>query len=847
VRIELHNDLVELLPDHMPEVKVIREVLYESGGLGYQTVMVSSKDRKLNQAFLQALRFRLSSSFRAPDALPFADAMQDQYGRIGALLRDIGHYGRNPSTYAAHQLNQRIGSLSRAPFVEYSFAGYDLSFFRRHQLYMLSIADLQTIHKRLAKKIKYEVKKRQLGQMNLLDPGERQKDPGIDLRDIHKKYASKMNAYPRRIEVKEKGLWHAALIIRPRGVSTDIIFTKAFINALKRSVASLKKDTKWAGVTVDYTGNFSNNLREFHGISKDLQSSIASTVALLLLLLFVFFRRFRMLWIISIPLGIGFVWTFAFAYLAIGHLNTATSFIGVLLLGLGIDYGIYLAHRYYVERQAGKSVEQAIADCYFWTGKSVATAAITTAVGFFALMLCRFRGFSEFGLIAGMGIILCLTAMSTAMPALLVLWEGWRPKEPSKPLFVLPAKSRAFPIPMVFVLVALVVIVAAVMHIPKVPFESNMSRLSFKSGGMIDEAKKWKKFDKLFPAGGMNPVVFYVKTEGEARFLMRELDKRQAKERKDHPNRPQWSRAIRQVMAAFAFVPEKQKEKQRILKKIKHLLDKNGVEDWAEDDPKLGKVYDDYAPLLAASPFTATHLPLYLQRDLVMYDKDRYEKVAGYMVAVLSGFDLSDGLQVARLHKRIKGFYYKSGNKQTRQLAASGEPIIFSELLQVIDEDSLRAILWALLAVLLLVLIDLRSIKLTLLSLWPLATGLLGVSILLVFFDVRLNMFNMVVLPALLGINVDAGVHMLHRYREEPELGTLGVEFDLLGAITVASLTTVISFASLILAHHQGMQSVGRLALVGLASGLIGSFVFLPALMEVIFRSFPLKRHLHKD
>lgn len=849
VRIELRNDLVELLPDHIPEVRVIRDVLYKSGGLGYQSVMVSSQNQASNRAFLKALKSKLQNLFRAPGAVPFADNMQDQYVRLGGMYRDIFHYARNPSPYWKRQLNTQIEHFHLAPMVEYSFTGYDLSFFKRNQLLMVSTQDLKTIHKRIAKKVKYEVRKQQLGDMSLLDDDMKPKDPGIDLSDIRKKYASKINSFPTRIEVKEGDKWFAALMVRPRGIATDIIFTKEFVKGLKDTVAALKKDPRFKQIEVDFIGGFTGTLREVDGVANDLLTSISSTIVLLLVLLVIFFRRIHVLWLIPIPLGIGFALTYAFAYLAIGYLNTATGFIGVLLLGLGIDYGIYLAHRYFQERAEGKTPEQAIADCYFWTGKGVATAAVTTAVGFFALLLTRFRGFSQFGLIAGMGIILCLIVMSSVLPALLVLLERFRPQKDVPSLFKKPDVGKAFPFSGGFVVLAFVMIAGAVVYFPKVKFESNMKRLGFQDNGLIQQTQKWQRFDKIFPQSGMNPIVFLTKTEAQSRFAQEELMRRSRMERKAFPKKKPEHIGIRQVLSAFQFVPQKQAEKVAVLKRIKELLKRNQVQDFL-DDPKFEKVYKEYKPLLETNGFTATDLPLYLQRDLVLYDKDRFDKVAGYLVVVVSGYDLSDGEQAHVLHNQLKDLTYKptkGAAGQSQLLAPSGEPIIFAELLQVIKVDSYRAILVSLLAVLLLVFIDLRSTKLTLLSLWPLATGLLGVSILLVLFDVRLNMFNMVVLPALLGINVDAGVHMLHRYREDPEIGAFGVQIDLLGAITMASLTTVISFASLILAHHQGMKSVGSLAIAGLATGLLAALLFLPALMQLVFQWFPLTRTIERD
>ena len=89
---------------------------------------------------------------------------------------------------------------------------------------------------------------------------------------------------------------------------------------------------------------------------------------------------------------------------------------------------------------------------------------------------------------------------------------------------------------------------------------------------------------------------------------------------------------------------------------------------------------------------------------------------------------------------------------------------------------------------------------------------------------------NVIVLPMLLGMGIDNGVHLVHRHRTNPE------EEDVLASSTAravwfAAVTTVLSFGSLAFASHRGMASLGRLLTLGVAATLICYVVVLPAVL----------------
>lgn len=832
-RLELHNDFVELLPPKLEQVKTIRYVLSETGGVSYQAVTTVSPSQKQNRRFLRDIRSKLNHYFFEPD-WNSGRRIQEEYERVGQLLRGVLRYGKHPTAYEKEQLSLRIKNLDKVPMVDYAIAKYDRSFFEKRQLLYLQNKDLKTIYKRLKSYIGTETYK---GIMIEPDEDEKKKKgkkkkAKLDFSDIEAKYKKQLSSLPKRIEVKQGDTYSNALMIRPRGASTDLIFTQKLIARLKGTIKEMKPKTYDKKMKVWLQGAYRNNLREFEGISADLQRSIFGTFVLLVLLVLLFFRRTRVLWLLPLPLVMGTIWTFGLTYLLVGYLTTVTGFIGALLFGLGIDYGVYFLDRYFQERRDGKSVEDALDTCYMWTGTAISTAALTTAVGFFALMVCRFRGFTQFGLIGGMGIVFCLFAMMTLLPALIAVSDKWRPMDPPKArLKASGFMGRKYPAALPLTFIGLVIVGISFYSVQHVPSEVNMKNLGFQNAGTLQDSKRWERFDKIFHQNGMVPVIFLTSKEDAARKLTKLIVKRGEEAQKKNPS---WKKkVVVQVFSPFDFIPTEQYDKIRTIGKISRLLESN--EDEIKDDKKAKKFYDKYKPLLEVEEFGISDLPAYLQRDLILYNRNNFNEVKGYIVAVVSGMNLSNGDEARKLNTALKGIQVGKKN-----FDPSGEPIIFAELMRVVGEDGFIAVASSLFAISLLVLIDLRNWRLTLLALWPLLTGLLGLTIALVIFDIRVNFFNMVVFPALLGIGVDAGVHMLHRYREKPSLGTLGVPVELMGPIAVASTTTVISFATMITAKHMGMRSVGVLAVVGLFSCLFCTFVLLPALMELIFKFFPL-------
>ena len=149
----------------------------------------------------------------------------------------------------------------------------------------------------------------------------------------------------------------------------------------------------------------------------------------------------------------------------------------------------------------------------------------------------------------------------------------------------------------------------------------------------------------------------------------------------------------------------------------------------------------------------------------------------------------------------------------------------------------LNAALWALLGIGIMILIDFRSLRLAVLSLLPMITGAVFMTCALYFLDIRWNILNSVALPILIGVGIDYGVNLLHRYLLERDLkiavGSTG------RAIFYSAATSCMGFGSLLTSTHRGLSSFGLTLFLGVLFSAAAALLFLPAVLGIFPVSDP--------
>jgi hypothetical protein len=165
-----------------------------------------------------------------------------------------------------------------------------------------------------------------------------------------------------------------------------------------------------------------------------------------------------------------------------------------------------------------------------------------------------------------------------------------------------------------------------------------------------------------------------------------------------------------------------------------------------------------------------------------------------------------------------------------------GRAIMIPELIDMMGDDVIKVTIFASIPIFIIVFIGFRKKTpiYALLGLIPVAFGIVGLLGLSDSLGIDLNMTSIMMIPLVIGIGIDNGIHILHRYKEEGKGSIPCIVQNTGKAIFLTTATTCLAFSSFLIAEHPGMRSLGQVPIIGLILCLIGAIIFLPAFISMI-------------
>ncbi|MEM1115772.1 MAG: MMPL family transporter, partial [Bacteroidota bacterium] len=227
----------------------------------------------------------------------------------------------------------------------------------------------------------------------------------------------------------------------------------------------------------------------------------------------------------------------------------------------------------------------------------------------------------------------------------------------------------------------------------------------------------------------------------------------------------------------------------------------------------------------ATAPIPLDSVPNFITRPFMTREGE-----VGDFVIVFPRGNMADGRRSIRFSELIGQVSTPSGN----EFYAASTQLVAADMLRLMQEESPLMIGVTFTLVFVLVFTSFRSVRWTLLAVAPLTVGLLLMLGLMVLFGIQLTFYNLVVLPTVLGIGNDGGVHLAHRYREEGRGSIRRVLRSTGEHVTMGALTNLIGFSGLLISGHPGLRSIGVLAVVGITATLVATLVVFPALLQVV-------------
>ena len=375
-----------------------------------------------------------------PDDYPSVaniDRASDKLGNQSDLYVTI----ESPSPEANRAFGDAVvAALADHPDLRWVQLRRDWTFFEDHALLYAELDDLLQLRREVIGRIRKEVAAKAYGDLSLdddpkeLDEKKAEAEDPFDPEHIKARYGldEKLPEFREADEGRLLVVW-----ARPIKSATDVEFGKNLQADIVRIVEDLQPTSFHPQMQFKLDGAFAFHTRRVGQLSREIWGGTAFAILGVLGCIALFFRAVRPLLLVLGPVAMSSLGALAFADIAYGDLNLVTAFIFAILVGLGIDFGIHLLARYRDERQRGLGHIDALTVMYSGTGRSTLAGAMGTALSFGSLAVADFEGFSQFGIVASVGIGLSLLTTGLVMPAWMIVWERrfpWkvRTRGPSK-------------------------------------------------------------------------------------------------------------------------------------------------------------------------------------------------------------------------------------------------------------------------------------------------------------------------------------------------------------------------------------------------------------------------------
>jgi len=757
----LYADLSNLLPQDAPAVRGLRDLEARVGSKDTTIVLVD-----------------------APDPATRAAAMTRMIEGVRRLDRDL---------------------VERVDVDDREARGY----IRAHRHLFVPLADLITARDTLAQRIADAKVRANPLFIDLDDDAQREAQGAEDKRRLDDLRAKRREAearLDRSSHVSADGLT-AMILIRTTFNTADVDRARRLLPAVEAVAASVR--AQHPGVTIGFAGGVPTSVAEYGAMVRGIILSTLVTALLVTLVLFLHLRSLKLVLLLFLVTVVATMIAFGIAALTVGHLNAATAFLGAIIAGNGINYGIMLIARYLEARRTGEPAA-ALAVAIEGTLRATLVAALGAAVAYIALLTTSFQGFANFGAIAGVGMVVCWIASYMLLPVMLLRFaRGPAPRRES--MFSTLVRGFRVRRPAVACTVgALLAVAAAIVvgrYIAQDPFEYDLTKLRSNAPDAV-AARAWMKVaDDKFGRGLWTRTYILLDQPVDVPDVVGDLRALQAT--------PAGGATVGTPFSILDVVPPDQPRKLEVLAEIRTLLDDPGLEEL--DEPERRELRE-LRPPDDLAVVTVADLPPSLAGEVTELDGRVGNLI---LIPPAKDFDELDGHQLLRLAQVVR-------EVDVGEAVVSGASLIFADIITAIQRDGLLVTVIAALGLILLVVGVVGRNRRSLAVLLGTGAGTLMMIAVCALVGIKVNFLDFMALPITLGLGIDYAINVADRAdRSDPE-----VALRMTGSsVLVCSLTTIIGYASLLVSENLAIRGFGMASLIGEITCVTAALTLVPAIV----------------
>ncbi len=603
---------------------------------------------------------------------------------------------------------------------------------------------------------------------------------------------------------------------------------------------------------------------EMQTTDKDMTRASIIAVILVGLLFTVILHGWLRPVLLLICLAMAMAWTFGFATVTVGELNLLSIVFVLVLVGIGVDFGVHMVMRYVEAKRGHVNVEEAVLTAMFKTGPCIILGATTSVCAFYSVLGSDFTGLAQLGLIGGTGVLLCLLATMTVLPAMLLI-AGRKKLFPSSVprVTAMPFLERLSARPGWVLSIVVAVSLAGLPGLFKARFNYNLLELQAKGLESVE-------YEEHLIRSSDESTWYAIMTADNLDDVTR-----LTKSLETMPS-------VSKVESILDFIPQEQAQKSALYARAANALDDIPVSDSVTTGPdpnSLINALDDLSSVLEGLEeklFTSgagAELALIGQcitqiqssLDILEHDPANASRLTVFQGQLCS--NIIETLQQLKrwlntktviptnLPVSIRDIHVgKDGRYQIKVSPSenvwdfeklehfvsdlrrvdpevSGVPVGVLESARLMHRTFLFAAALTVGLVSLILWFYSYSLRYVLLTLLPLGVSMLWLLELMGMFGLNFNLANFFAIPILIAIGVDGGVHLLARWKELQ--GNGGLFFTSTPtAVTLSFATTMIGFGGLLFAHHRGLASLGAVMVLGSLMGMLASLLVLPPALK---------------
>jgi len=619
-----------------------------------------------------------------------------------------------------------------------------------------------------------------------------------------------------------------AMFIRSE-IGSDANAAGRIIDRVQAAIDTLDPMSYAPDLRVTLSGDVIIAEEEQQAIARELVLATTLTVTIVLLLIVLFFGRPRAVVLLGAGLVPPVLASFAVADIAVDSLNASTAFLGSIIIGNGVNPNIIWLSRYFEERRRGSGVHDAILKAHqnTWLATMIASGAAALAYG--SLMITDFRGFRDFGIIGGVGMVLCWVSALTVLPSAVAAYERVRPFPLEKKgkrrggnyadMFAAVAGRVPRGVVAVSVVLSLLSAVLVTYTIIQDPFEYDFRNLRSVREEGHSEARlvQWRVNDILASHEQGRGIAVLLDSVDDIPVIEEQLDAMPSSIHGGHHS-------------VLEFLPQDAPEKLPLLEEIRELsLD---MREHVEDEESLRRIDDNIPPETIAVP-TLGDLP-----DEVALRFAEKDGTRGRIMIVQESDEFStwDGRYLVRWADALRTLRMSDGSRPP----LAGRAPVFADMISAVYEDMPKAIGAAFFATVVLVLLSFRRRRDSLLSIMALLMGIVWMAGTMAALGMKLNFLNFVAFPITFGNGVDYSINVMRRFRLEEQAGNKQPILSAVrlsgGAVVLCSLTTIVGYTSLYVSANQAMNSFGLAMAISEVTCLMAAVLTMPAVMILLSR-----------